>query len=145
MRSVALLDQADAELRIALDQIREVAHGIDPAALSEEGLATGIEDLVEGSQAIVTVDAVPRERLDRRVEIAAFLIAREATRLPAGHRARIHIRRSGRMLHASVEHDGDVPEIRDLEDRIGALDGTIRVTTSDDGRVQIEAEIPCAS
>jgi signal transduction histidine kinase len=136
-RSVALLDEADAGLRGALEQIREVAHGIDPAALSEDGLAAGIEDLVEGSTAFVVIDAVPRERLDRPVEIAVFLIAREATRQPAGRHARIRNDRSERMIRALVEHDGDPPELGDLEDRIGALDGTIGVRTSDDGRVLI--------
>jgi hypothetical protein len=33
----------------------------------------------------------------------------------------------------------------DLEDRVGALDGTVEVSREQSGRVRIRAEIPCES
>ena len=144
--ATALLDQADDELRAALIGVREVAHGMYPAVLGEEGLAAGIEAIVEASAAEITVDGVPEERFDPLIEVAGYLLASEGTRQSAGHRARIAVRRDAGRLIVDVEHDGDPPESAiDLEDRIGALDGTIMIETSDGGGVQIHAEIPCES
>jgi signal transduction histidine kinase len=141
-----LLDEADAELRTALSEVREVAHGIYPAALGEEGLAAGVESLVEASPTQVTVDAMTQERFEPPIEVAGYLIVAQGTRQGAGHRARINVRREGGHLVVDVEHDGNPDELAtDLKDRIGALDGTIIVETSDHGLVRIHAEIPCAS
>jgi signal transduction histidine kinase len=140
-----LLDLADAELRAALVDVRDIAHGIYPAVLAEEGLAAGVESLVEGSMTQVTVEGVPQDRFDPPVEIACYLVVAEGTRQGTGHHARVDIRRSAGNLVVDVEHDGGPSEIAsDLGDRISALDGTIFVRKSDDGRVAIHAEIRCA-
>jgi len=141
-----LLDQADAELRATLVDVRDVAHGIYPAVLAEEGLAAGVESLVEGSMTQITVDAVPPDRFDSPIEVACYLVVAEGTRQGTGHHAHVDIRRAAGNLVVDVEHDGGQSAVAtDLEDRIGALNGTILVRKSHDGRVLIHAEIPCAS
>jgi ATP/maltotriose-dependent transcriptional regulator MalT len=69
----ARLDDADAELRVTLAELRELAHGIFPAVLTDEGLAAAVETLVESSQATIDVGALPEVRLDPAVE-AAYLL-----------------------------------------------------------------------
>jgi hypothetical protein len=44
-----------------------------------------------------------------------------------------------------VEGDTLPDELVDLEDRVGALDGTLEVVREPAGRVTIRAEIPCES
>ena len=74
---VARLDEAEAELAPAVAELRELAHGIHPAVLSDEGLAAAVEALAE--------DAPASHRRDCRrsgslapVETAAYLVVAEA-------------------------------------------------------------------
>ena len=73
-----VLAQVDVELREALADLREVAHGIYPIELAE-GLAAGAAVLAEGTPIPVDIRAMPVERLDPRVEAAAYFAIAEAT------------------------------------------------------------------
>jgi len=42
-----------------------------------------------------------------------------------------------------VEGDSAPAEITDLQDRVGALDGSVAVVHGPDGRAKLRAEIPC--
>jgi hypothetical protein len=89
--------------------------------------------------------AVPADRLDPRIEAVAYLIvARVVTGARAG-RTSVESRRVGDHLVVDVVSDWDDSRGRqDLEDRVGALDGYVRVASAD-GRIHLHAEIPCAS
>ena len=144
--AIMALDQAEAELRGAVADLRQVAHGIYPAILADEGLADGVEALMEGSTTHMTIDAMPRERFDLPIEAAAYFLIAEATTSGAARRARINVRHVDASLMVEVEHDGKEPEsVTELEDRIGALDGTVMVDKIDGGLIWIRAEIPCGS
>src|SRR5215470_10428601 len=62
--------QAEADLRAALADLRELAQGIFPAMLAEEGLATAVEALAEAVPLAIT--ALPGERFGASVEAAAY-------------------------------------------------------------------------
>lgn len=144
--AITALDQAEAELRGAVADLRQVAHGIYPAILADEGLAAGVEALMEGSTTHMTIDAMPRERFDLPIEAAAYFLIAEATTSGAARRARINVRHVDASLMVEVEHDGEEQEsVTELEDRIGALDGTVMVDKVDGGLISIRAEIPCGS
>ena len=57
------LDEAEDELRATLAELRELAHGIFPAVLADEGLAIAVETL-EASPGPITVHELPEKRLD---------------------------------------------------------------------------------
>ena len=76
--------EVDVELREALADLREVAHGIYPIELAE-GLAAGAAVLAEGTPIPVDIRAMPVERLDPRVEAAAYFTIAEATLARQGH------------------------------------------------------------
>jgi signal transduction histidine kinase len=141
----ARIDEAEAELRAALGELRELAHGIFPAALAEEGLAAAVEALAEEAQISLAITALPEGRLDPSVEAAAYFVVSETVR-QSGTSALVVCaeRRNGRLI---VELDGDAePQpFVDLEDRVGALDGTVEVVRGASGQVTIRAEIPCES
>jgi signal transduction histidine kinase len=137
---LARLEQAEAELGKAVAELRELAHGIHPAVLSDEGLAAAVEALAEGGTAPLRITAIPQERFPPAVETAAYLVVAEAAN--AGP-ARVSAERRDGALVVDVETEAEPEGLLDLEDRVGALDGRLHVEPAADGGVRIRAEIPC--
>ena len=139
---VARLDTAQSELGAAVAELRDLARGLHPTVLSDEGLGAALEALAEAAAAAVTVACAPDERFPPAVETAAYLVAAEATRAgPASVRA---VRHDGALV---VEVDADTPpaSLVELEDRVGAVDGVLVLAPGPSGGVTIRAEIPCGS
>ena len=65
-------------LGTALDELREVSHGIHPAILSEAGVGPALEALARRSAVPVELDLNLGPRLDQHVEAAGYYIASEA-------------------------------------------------------------------
>ena len=53
------IGEADGELRTALDDLREVAHGIFPAVLADEGLGAALEAFAEDGAIPIELAGVP--------------------------------------------------------------------------------------
>jgi signal transduction histidine kinase len=141
----ARLDEAEAELLAAVGELRELAHGIFPVALAEEGLTAALEALAEEAQVSLAITALPEERLDRSVEAVAYYVVSETVRQNAGSALVVGAeRRNGRLI-VDVTADAAPEPLVDLEDRVGALDGTVEVVRGRSGPVTIRAEIPCES
>jgi signal transduction histidine kinase len=150
-----LLAEADEELRATLDELRELAHGIHPAVLTEQGLAPALRSLAERSPVPVTILGLPAERLPAPAEAAAYFLVSEALANVAKYahasRVRIEIARvDGRVL-VEVDDDGvggaDPARgsgLRGLCDRVQALDGTLEVRSPPGSGTRLHAEIPCA-
>jgi signal transduction histidine kinase len=134
------LDEAEAELRRAVTELRGLAHGIHPAVLSDEGLAPALEALAEGTLAPLRIAAVPDERFPPAVETAAYIVVAEAAKAGA---ARVSATRRDGWLVVDVETEAEPDGLVDLEDRVGALDGRLAVERAPGGRVRIRVEIPC--
>jgi signal transduction histidine kinase len=140
---LARIEEAEAELRAALAELRELARGIFPAVLADEGLAAALEALEEESPIPIEITALTDERFDAAVEAAAYFVVTEAVRRSAASALKIRAAwRNGRLV-VEVEGDCAPDEILDLDDRVGALDGRVEITRWPGGRVTIRAEIPC--
>jgi signal transduction histidine kinase len=137
------LDQAEAELRGALADLRELAQGIFPVILAEEGLSAAVEALAEAAPLEIT--ALPEERLGSSAEAAAYFVVSEAVRRAAASTLKVSAARCGSRLVVEVEGDNMPAEITGLQDRVGALDGSVTVVRKPGGRATIRAEIPCES
>jgi signal transduction histidine kinase len=74
----ALLEQAESELQLAIDELRELAHGIHPAVLVDLGLAEAIKSLALRSSIPVRLLEVPQRRLDEVAETVGYYIVAEA-------------------------------------------------------------------
>ena len=72
-------------LGTALDELREVSHGIHPAILSEAGLGPALEALARRSAVPVELDLNLGPRLGEHVEAAGYYIASEAITNVAKH------------------------------------------------------------
>jgi signal transduction histidine kinase len=138
------LEQADDELRLAIADLRELAHGIFPAVLADEGLAAAIEALAEEGGVPMRIGAMPDERFAAPVESAAYAVVAEALRAaPAGLAVRAE--HADGLLAVDVETAAvDGLDLVGLQDRIGALDGRLEVA-NENGHARIHAELPCGS
>jgi len=152
----ALLDQADERLRAAIGELRELAHGIYPAALTDDGLAAAVEALAEHTPIRITIMHMPQERLPGPVEAAAYFLIAETTghlaTLAAAGGVTVDVTRHGNRLVVDVTENGAGKPERELEarltglaDRVGALDGQLQVGHAAGGGVTIRAEMPCGS
>jgi signal transduction histidine kinase len=139
------LDQAEDELRGALADLRELAQGIFPVILAEEGLSAAVEALAEAVPGPLEITALPEERLGSSAEAAAYFVVSEAVRRGAASTLKISAARRDSRLVVEVEGDNMPAEIAGLRDRVGALDGSVTVVHGPGGRATIRAEIPCGS
>jgi signal transduction histidine kinase len=150
----ASLDQAAAELKLAIGELRELARGIHPAILPEEGLPAAVEALADRSSLPVRVRADFDERLPEPVEATAYFVVSESLANVAKYArasgAQVALWRRNGSLHVEVIDDGvggaDASRgsgLRGLEDRVSAVRGSFRVRTSPGGGTCVVAEIPC--
>ena len=139
--------EVERQLQGAVDELRELARGIFPATLAEEGLGPAVEDFAEAAAVPVTVTALPFRRLPEAVESAAYFVVAEAVRRSAATRATVDAVPAEGVLTVDVDlagvADGD-GWLADLEDRVGALDGSVAVARSDEG-LAVKAVMPCGS
>ena len=143
--AVARLDAADAELREAIVELRELAHGIFPAVLADEGLAAAIEALAEDGRVPVQIRGLAEGRFAPQIETAAYTVVTEAARATTKGVV-VESTRSGDALLVDVEtRDDATVDLIALQDRLGALDGSLTVERRADGWVTLHAELPCGS
>ena len=140
------LDAAEVQLRAALAELRELAHGIYPAVLVDEGLATALEALAEVGSVPVTLESLPDQRFAGAVEAAAYFLVAEVVKRGNSKGVTVRAGRSDGRLRIEVESVGALDEnLVDLEDRIGALDGELTVVPIPPGHTTVRAELPCGS
>jgi signal transduction histidine kinase len=149
------LGRTAEQLDLALAELRELARGIHPAILSEEGLGAALESLAERAAVPARVMAVPDGRLPPAVETTAYFVACEALANVAKHArasaATITAHQANGRLLVEVADDGvggtDPAKgsgLRGLADRVAALDGRLEVHSPPGGGTRVVAELPCA-
>ncbi|MEA2215050.1 MAG: hypothetical protein QOK19_611 [Solirubrobacteraceae bacterium] len=147
----ALVTEALKHAEEATAELRELAHGILPSVLTRGGLRAGVVALA--SRMPVPVDiGVSVERFPSAVEATAYFVVAEALTNVAKHSHARHAQVSARVtdgtLQVQVRDDGvggartDGGGLLGLADRLGVLDGSLRVDSPGDGGTLIAAEIP---
>jgi signal transduction histidine kinase len=126
------------EVEAALDELRELAHGIHPAILSEAGLDAALRTLAESARAPLEIVACTQDRFPPATEAAAYAIAVEALNRTDEEGVVLRATRSGHTLVVDAEGAGIAPSVY-LADRVGALGGTVTATARG-----LRAEFPCA-
>jgi signal transduction histidine kinase len=147
-----ILDEAQAELARATDELRELARGIHPAVLSDRGLAAAVDALAVRAPLPVEVEAELDGRLPEPVEAAAYFVVAEALTNVARHseadHAEVGILRTSGRLQVEVRDDGrggaDLrgSGLRGLADRLSALDGSLVVFSEPGKGTLVRASIP---
>jgi signal transduction histidine kinase/uncharacterized protein YoaH (UPF0181 family) len=147
----ALVRDGIAQAESAMDELRELAHGILPTTLTSGGLRAGIDALVSRMPVPVELD-VDRERLPPAVEATAYFVVAEALTNVAKHShasgATVEAHVSEHALHVSVRDDGiggARPEgtgLQGLADRLAVLNGRLCVESPKGGGTLVRAAIP---
>jgi PAS domain S-box-containing protein len=151
-----LLDAALDDLAAATAELRELARGIHPAALTEGGLKPALEGLVARSSVPTRLGAVPQERFAPAVEATAYFTIAEAltnaARYAEAQRVEVDVARTDDRLRLEVRDNGrggaDAAAgsgLRGLADRLSALDGELDVISPPGEGTVLRAEIPCGS
>jgi signal transduction histidine kinase len=134
------LAAAESELGVALAELRELAHGLFPMVLSNEGLGAALEVLAERTPRLVT-GALPDGRFAAPVESAAYFVVSEALRREPNGDVAINARREGDRLVVEVRTEAELTgEATAIEDRVGALGGALVADLH-----HLRAELPCGS
>jgi signal transduction histidine kinase len=151
---VGLLEEAQAELARALDELRELARGIHPAILTDRGLGPALEAILARAPLPVELTDLPDDRLPERVEAALYYVVAETVTNIAKHAqaesATVSVTLAGNTARVVITDNGiggaDPARgsgLRGLADRIEALDGGLRIESSATTGTRIEAQIPC--
>ena len=153
--SEPLLERAAEELTAAHAELRELARGLHPVALSERGLPAAIESLCNGATIPVELD-VCAEAVPDEVAAAAYFVVAEcltnASRYGKACDVKITIARRDGHLHMEVADDGvggaDPAKgtgLLGLADRLEVLGGALEVHSPEGEGTRIRARVPLAA
>jgi signal transduction histidine kinase len=126
------------EAHAALEELRELAHGIHPAILTEAGLGAALRTLADAARVPLEIVSCTDERLPSATEAGAYAVAVEALEHTGEDGLALRVARRGDTLVVDAEGASVAPTIH-LADRVGALGGTVAATPRG-----LRAEIPCA-
>ena len=152
-RARELVGLAVRDAKRGIEDLREIVSGIHPAILTQRGLAAAIDSLASGLPISVQLD-IPDARLPAPVEASVYFFCSEALTNVVKH-----ARAASAWVRVELVDDRCVVEVRDdgiggaqprsetsglngLRDRIGALNGTIDITSPGTGGTVLKASIP---
>jgi signal transduction histidine kinase len=149
-----LIDRMEDKLGAALDELRELARGIHPGILTDRGLAPALDSLAARAPLPVKCEIDLPGRPPPSVEAVAYFVAAEALtnvlKYARASKARLHARQEGDDIVVELQDDGvggaderKGTGLLGLRDRVGALEGTLRVVSPPGGGTLVRAEIPC--
>ena len=152
-RMRAALAAGATAARDAARQLRDLANGLHPQALTEGGLTAVLDDLARLSPAPVRVTC-PADRYPPAVEFTCWLVIAEAVVNAHKHAVAqqicVDVAHVGETVLIRVSDDGrggadpDSGGLRGLRDRVEAAGGHTRIVSGARGTT-IEASVPCAS
>lgn len=149
----ATLARAGHELDLALAELRDLARGLHPTVLAEEGLASAVEALADRTPVRVSV-YVPARRFRPQVETAAYYVVAEAltnvVKYARSGSVMVRIQEVRDMLVVDVIDDGiggadpaGGSGLRGLDDRVAAAGGRLAIRSERGAGTTVHAEIPC--
>jgi signal transduction histidine kinase len=139
-----LLGELSSEVHAAIEQLRELAHGIYPPLLAERGLPDAIRGAVLRAGVSGTVDADTVGRYPPEIESTAYFCCVEALQNAAKHApgAQVSVRlwSADGALFFEVRDTGPgfdaalsprTAGLVNMRDRVGAIGGTLRIDGAD--------------
>ncbi|WP_053226699.1 histidine kinase [Solirubrobacter soli] len=137
-RDAGALLAAQGQVRAALAALRDIAGGLVPPVLADEGLARAVEAFAEAAD--VRIDGpLPEGRFPPEIETTAYRVLTESIRHaePAG--AAVHaVRERGRLRLRVTGVAVERVDLVALDDHVGALGGALEAAPG-----TISAELPC--
>jgi len=151
----AMLEKAEAELELAIDELRDLAHGIHPSVLTDLGLATAVRGAALRSTVPIRLVRLPDRRVDETAETTAYYVFAEAVANAQKHSGASTIEVSivdrGDALAVEVTDNGiggASPRgfgLQGLRDRVETVGGRFRVTSARLHGTVVTAAIPVSA
>jgi signal transduction histidine kinase len=150
-----LVDQAHAQAKEALTELRNLVRGVHPPVLTDRGLDAALSGLAALCPVPVDVHVDVPVRPKSTVEAVAYFVAAEALTNLAKHsrasHAKVVVEGHGYpgTLTVMISDDGiggaDIngPGLSGLADRVSGVDGRLTVESPAGGPTIIAAELPC--
>ncbi|GLZ41622.1 sensor histidine kinase [Actinokineospora sp. NBRC 105648] len=154
----ALIDEAHADAKLAVAELRDLARGIYPAVLGDRGLDAALSSLAAKCPVPVEVAVAVEPRPPAAVESTAYFIVGESLTNIAKHsgarnvtvKVWRHERGSGDQVVVEITDDGDGGAsirpgggLAGLADRAATIDGVMTVVSPIGGPTVIRADLPC--
>jgi signal transduction histidine kinase len=148
----AEVDRAVVDLGRTLHELRDLASGMQPAALASGGLLAAVADVAERIPVPVTYE-VPDRRFGAAAEGTAWFVVAEAVANAVKHAAaegiRIEVEHGAGGLTVTVSDTGaggadpDGHGLRGLHDRVAAAGGSLTVVDLEPSGTAVRAVLPC--
>jgi signal transduction histidine kinase len=150
-----LAEQLQTESKDALDDLRDLARGIYPPLLADQGLAAALD--AQARKAAVPVEVEPDGvgRYPQEAEAAAYFCVLEALQNVAKYaeasRVTVRLRAEDRHLVFTVEDDGRGFELaatphgsglQNMADRLEALGGSVHISSAPGRGTSVTGRIP---
>jgi signal transduction histidine kinase len=151
-----LVEEIRTDLQDAIAELRALAHGIFPPLLVSGGLAEALPAAAARSALPTTVEVAGVGRLQPDTEAAIYFCCLEAMQNAGKHAGdgatvRLRLWQTDEELHFEVSDDGQGfdPAVAttghgfvNMSDRIGAIDGSLTVTSAPGEGTKIEGRVP---
>jgi signal transduction histidine kinase len=149
----AMLANVGEDLKVALEELRELARGLHPAVLSDRGLEPALQSLANRAPFPVEISGVPTLRLDEGVEAAIYYVVAESLTNVAKHanatEARVKISTANEEVVVEIRDNGSGGAsmdrgsgLRGLADRIEALGGQLELKSPSGGGTVVRTTLP---
>ncbi|WP_079149141.1 sensor histidine kinase [Streptomyces agglomeratus] len=151
--AAAMIGEAHGEVKLALQELRDLARGIHPAVLTDRGLDAALSSIASRCTVPVRVSVDLTERPAEAIEGIAYFTVSELLQNVSKHSgarsASVDVRRGGKRLLIRVRDDGRGGARLDggtgmagLADRLGAVDGLFTVDSPVGGPTTVTGELP---
>ncbi|WP_189298088.1 sensor histidine kinase [Streptomyces cinerochromogenes] len=151
--AAAMVDEAHGEVKLALQELRDLARGIHPAVLTDRGLDAALSSVASRCTVPVAVTVDLPARPAAAIEGIAYFTVSELLQNISKHSgartASVDVWRAEDRLLIQVRDDGRGGArldagggMRGLAERLGAVDGLFAVDSPAGGPTVVTAELP---
>ena len=151
-----ILRESNEDLANALEELRDLAHGIYPQVLTSDGLPGALEYAAARAALPATFSCDTERRFPEEVEAAVYFCCLEAMQNAAKHAgegatARLQVTEEPGSLLFEVRDDGHGFDpasvngsagLQNMSDRLGALGGTVSITSRPGQGTRVSGSIP---
>jgi signal transduction histidine kinase len=148
-----MVDEAHGEVKLALQELRDLARGIHPAILTDRGLGPALSALAARCtvpvQAEVDLPARPAPAIEGIAYFTVSELLQNISKHSQARTARVDVWRSADRVMLQVSDDGKGGAATDsgsglagLAERLGSVDGLLVVDSPVGGPTTVTAELP---
>ncbi|MFQ6199294.1 sensor histidine kinase [Streptomyces sp. NPDC000405] len=152
-KAARMVDEAHGEVKLALQELRDLARGIHPAILTDRGLGPALASLAGRCTVPVATEVDLDSRPAPAIEGIAYFTVSELLQNVSKHSrarsAQVDVWRSGDRLMLRVGDDGrggagttSGSGLAGLAERLGSVDGLLVVDSPVGGPTTVTAELP---